>query len=142
MKKPPDNYKCLKIPIKNILKNQDNTKILSTLENAVLRTNKIVIKTYLLLRLWILEKYHSNIEIPEISEDTIKFAMKACSNKQEDSRIKGYNKILLDEFINLANIFPDKEDSVNLSGTLQAYQTTIIYTYQIKLIKSEKSTKF
>ena len=71
MKKPPDNYKCLKIPIKNILKNQDNTKILSTLENAVLRTNKIVIKTYLLLRLWILEKYHSNIEIPEISEDTI-----------------------------------------------------------------------
>ena len=68
--------------------------------------------------------------------------MKACSNKQEDSRIKGFNKILLDEFINLANIFPDKEDSVNLSGTLQAYQTTIIYTYQIKLIKSEKSTKF
>ena len=126
MKKPPDNYKCLKIPIKNILKNQDNTKILSTLENAVLRTNKIVIKTYLLLRLWILEKYHSNIEIPEISEDTIKFAMKACSNKQEDSRIKGFNKILLDEFINLANIFPDKEDSVNLSGTLQAYQTTML----------------
>jgi len=125
MNKPPDPYKCIKVPIKNILKKQDNTKILNILEDAVLRTNKIIIKTYLLLRLWSLEKYHTSIEIPEITEDTIKFAMKAISKKQQDARIKGSNKELLEEFIKLSE-FIEKEDAVNLSGTLQAYQTTMI----------------
>jgi len=126
MNKPPDPYKCIKVPIKNIFKKQeDNSKILNILEDAVLRTNKIIIKTYLLLRLWSLEKYHASIEIPEITEDTIKFAMKAISTKQKDARIKGAKKDLLNEFIQLST-FIEKEDAVNLSGTLQAYQTTML----------------
>jgi hypothetical protein len=37
----------------------------------LLRTNTITTQAYLLLRLWILNKYHNHIEIPVITTDTI-----------------------------------------------------------------------
>ena len=61
-KKPPD-YKCIKLKLVKIL-NATNTyngkNILETINDAVIRTNKIVIKSYMLLRYWLLKKYESN----------------------------------------------------------------------------------
>jgi hypothetical protein len=76
MKKPPDKYKCIKLPITYIL-NEENQKIFNTIQDAVYRTNYITTKTSLLLRLWCLEKYHYGIDIPLINENTIKMCMKS-----------------------------------------------------------------
>ena len=65
---PPDKYQCLKVPIQKILKSDTDTKTLVIINDAVLRTNYITTKSYFLLRLWVLQKYHTNLEIPEITE--------------------------------------------------------------------------
>ena len=60
-----DKYKCLKLKLDKFL---DSTKMYNkkhvkyTIDDAIKRTNKIVSKAYLLLRLWVLNKYeHKNI---------------------------------------------------------------------------------
>jgi len=141
--KPPDKYKCLKIPIKSVIHNED---ILPILENAILRTNSITCKTYFLLRLWVLHKYHNNQEIPVITADTISMCMKSVLKPSSGQKPKGNNAILLQEFQNLnfpphapenkfvtatlrspqqINIF-DLEDGSNLSSILDYYATTMI----------------
>jgi hypothetical protein len=47
------------------------------LQDAISRANKITSKSYMLLRLWVLHKYHNDIIIPEITTDTISMAMKS-----------------------------------------------------------------
>ena len=57
-KKPPDKYKCIKLRLTNILDSSviyNNKNVVNTLDDAIKRTNKIVIKSYMLLRLWILK---------------------------------------------------------------------------------------
>ena len=77
-KEPPDKYRCLKLPITSIIPNNEDVKVnLDILQNAIIRTNAITSKTYFLLRLWILQKYHNNQEITEITTDTISMGMKS-----------------------------------------------------------------
>ena len=128
-KEPPDKYRCLKLPITSILINDtEKNKIIKEnmdiLENAIIRTNSITTKTYFLLRLWILHKYHNNLEIPEISEDTISICMKSIMLPSSGQKPKGNNAILLDEFKNLHNF--NLENGNNLSSILDYYKTTIL----------------
>ena len=128
-KEPPDKYRCLKLPIKSILindteKNKDIKENMDILENAIIRTNSITTKTYFLLRLWILHKYHNNLEIPVISEDTISICMKSIMLPSSGQKPKGNNAILLDEFKNLHNF--TLENGNNLSSILDYYKTTML----------------
>jgi hypothetical protein len=128
-KEPPDKYRCLKLPITSILindteKNKDIKENMDILENALIRTNSITTKTYFLLRLWILHKYHNNLEIPEISEDTISICMKSIMLPSSGQKPKGNNAILLDEFKNLHNF--TLENGNNLSSILDYYKTTML----------------
>ena len=67
MKKAPDKYRCIKVPLHSILHKDDNAiKIFNTIQDAVYRTNYITTKTSLLLRLWCLEKY-SDISVVNVS---------------------------------------------------------------------------
>jgi len=122
---PPDKYRCLKIPITSILKNdKDTEENMKILQNAVYRTNNITTKTYFLLRLWILQKYHNNQEIPEITEDTISMCMKSITKSTLGQKPKGNNALLLQEFKNLHKF--ELEDGSNLSAILDYYKTTMI----------------
>ena len=126
IKEPPDKYRCLKLPISSILY-KDNEEVKSTmdiLQNAIFRTNAITSKTYLLLRLWVLHKYHNNQEIPKITEDTISMCMKSMMKSSLGQKPKGNNAILLQEF-QLLNTF-SLEDGSNLSSILNYYATTMI----------------
>ncbi len=49
-------YRCVKLPITHILRNQQQH--LPIIQDAVHRTHRIVIKTYQLIRLWLLTRYH------------------------------------------------------------------------------------
>ena len=128
-KEPPDKYRCLKLPITSILINDtEKNKIIKEnmdiLENAIIRTNSITTKTYFLLRIWILHKYYNNLEIPEISEDTISICMKSIMLPSSGQKPKGNNAILLDEFKNLHNF--TLENGNNLSSILDYYKTTML----------------
>jgi|688.fasta_scaffold85759_4 hypothetical protein len=128
-KEPPDKYRCLKLPITSILiKDKDKQIVdkeqMEILQNSIIRTNAITTKTYFLLRLWVLHKYHNNIEIPEITEDTITMCMKSINNSNRGQKPKGDNALLLQEFQKL-NTF-QLEDGSNLSSILDYYKTTML----------------
>jgi hypothetical protein len=129
--KPPDKYQCLKVPIQSILHNtieydKINKDNLIVLEDAITRTNNITTKTYLLLRLWVLYKYHNQIEIPVITEDTISMCMKSLLLPSAGPKPKGNNSLLLNEFKKLNNNIFSLEDGKNLSAILDYYSTTMI----------------
>jgi hypothetical protein len=75
-KEPPDKYRTLKISLKQIIKSDE---IRSKLFEVTTRTNKLVIHVYQILRLWILNKYHNNEDIPNITPELVKMIFKAIS---------------------------------------------------------------
>ena len=132
MRKPPDKYKCIKLPITSILNNnEESQKIFNTIQDAVYRTNYITTKTSLLLRLWCLEKYHNGIDIPLIDENTIKMSMKSILLSSRGPKPKNNNLLLLNEFKNLHNF--TLEDGVNLSSILDYYAITILTSIETNI---------
>lgn len=132
MRKPPDKYKCIKLPITSILnKNDESKKIFNTIQDAVYRNNYITTKTNLLLRLWCLEKYHNGIDIPLIDENTIKMCMKSLILASSGPNPKNNNLLLLNEFKNLHNF--TLEDGVNLSSILNYYAITILTSIETNI---------
>ena len=93
MKEPPDKYRTLKCPIKTIIKKE---KHLSSIMDAVIRTHKLTIHVYQLLRLWLLDKYDAN-NLPTITTDTIKMAYKVLSLDSAGPKPKGTNLNVLNE---------------------------------------------
>ena len=120
-KKPPDPLRTVKTSFKSIIKPELNQEIIF---DAVNRTHQIVIHTYQFLRLWILNKYHNNQEMSEITTDTISMCMKSIMKSSSGQKPKGNNAILLEEFQKL-NTF-ELEDGINLSSILDYYATTMI----------------
>ena len=132
MKKPPDKYKCIKLPITSILNNnEESQKIFNTIQDTVYRTNYITTKTSLLLRLWCLDKYHNGIDIPFINENTIKMCMKSLILPSSGPKPKNNNLLLLNEFKNLHNF--TLEDGVNLSSILDYYAITILTSIETNI---------
>ena len=132
MKKPPDKYKCIKLPINSILNNNEESQnIFNTIQDAVYRTNYITTKTSLLLRLLCLDKYHNGIDIPLINENTIKMCMKSLILPSSGPKPKNNNLLLLNEFKNLHNF--TLEDGVNLSSILNYYAITILTSIETNI---------
>jgi hypothetical protein len=128
-KKQPDNaekYRCFKVPITAILHKDTNIaqRNMMILQDAISRTNKITSKSYLLLRLWVLQKYHNDIVIPEITKDTISMAMKSVLKPSSGPKPKGNNNLLLQEFQALYDF--SLEDGKNLSAILGYYANTML----------------
>ena len=128
-KQPPDKYKCLKLRINKILDSSiiyNNKNVANTIDDAIKRTNKIVIKSYMLLRLWILKKYESRTIIPNITTDTIKIAFKSVIETKK--KPSGNNLILLNELKELyKNDITDKfENGSKLSTILNYYAITML----------------
>jgi hypothetical protein len=101
--------------------------IYSIINDAVKRTNFVIIKVYLLIRLWILYKYHNQQVIPTITTETIRIAMRSLCKKGKGNAAKGDNKILEDEFRNLFK-FKSLEDKTNLASHVFPYCCTTILT--------------
>jgi hypothetical protein len=124
--KPPDKYRCIKLPIQKILKSDLPIDVLERINDAVSRTNIITTNSYFLLRLWVLQKYHNNLEIPIITEDTIRMSMKSLVKASAGPKPKGNNLALLQEFQNIGNSIFTLQDGKNLSAILDYYATTMI----------------
>ena len=135
--KPPEEYKILKIPLKNILnsKNSDQMKNnLHAIEDACYRTNEIIIHTYQFLRLFVIKTNQNDDDnFIKINGDVVLMAMKIFIKEKKQGRsIVGENKKIYDIF----NQFYEKEyrdlydgkkiDGTNLSGILHYIQTEIV----------------
>ena len=128
IKKPPDEIRTLKIPLKKIIKDE---KLIPIIFDAVSRTNQITIHTYLFLRLWILDKYNNNMDIPTVTEDIIRIAFKALTLESAGPKPKGQNKIYYEEFLKFyestyKNLgYTQKLNGKNLSQILNYSATSI-----------------
>ena len=113
-KKPTDQYRTIICSLKSIPKdNLDKSKLF----DACYRTHQIVIHTYQFLRFWILHKYHSNQNIPIITDDTIKMTFKALIKDSKGPKPKGSNLELYNEFIKFYDEeYKDLNYSVKLDG--------------------------
>lgn len=120
-KKPPDKYRTVKCPLKSIIKDDANISIVF---DAMMRTHKLVIHTYQFIRLWILDKYHTNKDIPNIDADLIRMVFKALTLESSGPKPKGTNLSLYNEFIEFyestyKNLgYETKIDGKNLSQIL------------------------
>ena len=83
--RPPDKsydfFKCVKIPLKHVLKNPDIN--LPKITNAVIKCNKIVINTLMFMKLYLLDYFEKNKEIDNI--------YKLIGYKSSQDRIKYYD---------------------------------------------------
>jgi hypothetical protein len=71
--KPPDYFKCIKVPLKYVVKH-DTT--IETINETVIKANKIVINTLQFIKLYCLKQYHKTKTLPIINEKFISTVMK------------------------------------------------------------------
>ena len=74
-----DYMKTNKDNLKNIIK---DTSILPIIEELVIRTNKIVIRAYQFLKLYLLHLYENNIPFPEVDKDYISDIFKVITKRK------------------------------------------------------------
>ncbi|ULY68595.1 hypothetical protein [Chlorella virus XW01] len=127
--KPPDKYRTVKCSLNSIFKDKNYYE---KLFDATNRTHQLVIHTYQFLRLWILDKYRKNSDIPIITEDTIYMAFKALIKESSGPKPKGSNLELLNEFNKFYEKkykklgYYDKIDGKNLSQILNYMKVDMI----------------
>jgi len=85
--KPPEFFKSIKTSLKNVLKHPEiNTKILN---DAVVKSNKIVIHTLQFLKLYLLDYYENNNQtLPLVSKELINNSMKVVCGEKTEKRGK------------------------------------------------------
>jgi hypothetical protein len=120
MKPPPDKYKCIKMPLHKIL--DLKSPCYNTIEDAVIRANKITIKTYLVLKLWFLYKYDTYGNIPVLTKEEIMLCMQTLKIKSQ--KPKSHYVQLHKEFTSLVEL--GKEDGAGLTQILNYKSITMI----------------
>jgi hypothetical protein len=86
--KPPDKltdyFKCVKIPLKHVLKNPDIN--LPKITDAVIKCNKIIINTLMFMKLYLLDYFEKNNKLPEIDKVFVNSCMKILCNESASGR--------------------------------------------------------
>jgi transposase len=82
--KPTDYFKCIKIPLKHVLKNPDIN--LPKITDAVIKCNKIVINTLMFMKLYLLDYFEKNNKLPEIDKVFVNSCMKILCNESASGR--------------------------------------------------------
>ena len=82
--KPIDYFKCVKIPLKHVLKNPDIN--LPKITDAVIKCNKIVINTLMFMKLYLLNYFEKNNKLPEIDKVFVNSCMKILCNESASGR--------------------------------------------------------
>jgi predicted metallopeptidase len=104
-----DYMKTNKDSFINIVKNvkvNNNKATLEIFQDAIYRTNKIVIHTYNFLKLYILYLYDNKLDIPLIDEDFIKIIMRIVSVRNDKRGCRTSKNTL--KIMNNLTIFYDK----------------------------------
>jgi hypothetical protein len=131
MRPPPDKYTTIKISLKKILKDDENSSNKIKLFNVITKANKLVIHVYQFLRLWILKKYHNKKDIPNLNTDVIKMAFKALIKASSGPKPKGINLDIYSEFVQFyedvySKLNYEKQDGLHLSQIINYLAVDIL----------------
>ena len=149
MNKPPDKYKCIKMPLTKVFPCQDD---IDKLNYAIKRSNQINIKVCMLLKILLLQDYniliHANntlTSLPLVNTDIIGLIQKSILERaNRGRRITDETKILFIERLrNIQNEIDDFSlvDGLNLSSILK-YQEIEILTSIENNIKQHFLTEY
>jgi len=87
MKEPPDPeeqvYRIIKCPLKCVLKKHDLLQPI--IDKAVFDINDIVVLSYQFIRLYLLDKYNTNVDLPTINKQFVLDVMKTVSSADTKS---------------------------------------------------------
>ena len=87
-KKPPDKQldylKCVKIPLKHIVKHHEIN--IPKITSAVVRCNKIVINTLMFMKLYLLDYFEKNNSLPIIDRHLVNSCMKIMCKETTNGR--------------------------------------------------------
>jgi hypothetical protein len=128
-KKGPDKYRTVKCSLKRIIKDDND---IAAIHDVMMRTHKLSIHASQFLRLWLLNKYHKQEDLPTITEETIKIAYKSLRDKSRGPKPKGANLTLLKEFNDFYNLhyqklgMEHKIDGTNLPQILSSMATEML----------------
>jgi hypothetical protein len=119
--KPPEFFKSIKTSLKSVLKHPTiNTPIIN---DAVIRSNKIVIHTLQFLKLYLLHYYeHNNHSLPKISKEFINNSMKVICGEKEEKRGKPAKNETVELKENLTKFYNEhykpttQNDPINYTG--------------------------
>lgn len=109
-------YRIIKISLNQIFKED---KYRSILNDAICRTNSIVIHTYHFLRLWVLKKFEEKQIIPKITKDFVGMCFKTLTYNQKNQKgpkPKGENLNIFKEFMVFNDQIYTKLYFTNISG--------------------------
>ena len=136
--KPPEFFKSIKTSLKSVLKHPEiNTKLLN---DAVVKSNKIVIHTLQFIKLYLLDYYekHSH-KLPVISKELINNSMKVVCGEKTEKRGKPPNKETIEMKDKLTTFYNqyylpltqnDPIDYAGLNTTLDYLKEDVITMYE------------
>jgi len=115
LEEPPDSHKTIKVTLKKILRDEKNLEVF---EDLVDRTHRVTIKTYQLLRLYILDEYHKGNKLPIIDKALISLVQKAVLKPAEGNGPKCKEENAK-KIKNLQKLYPfELEDGLRLRQIL------------------------
>jgi hypothetical protein len=134
----PDDYDLMKSnkdSLNNIIRNikigTDKKTAIDVIQDAVYRTNKIVIHTYNFLKLYILHLYDNEFDIPLIDDHFVKMIMRVISTRKDNRGGSKSNKKTINATSKLISFYNkfyrktiNKDDVVTIDklGYLLAYE--------------------
>lgn len=115
MKQPPDKYRTLKIPLKKILKINQNY---AEMYDVINRTHKATIYVYQFLRAFILKQYDDTGEILLINDSVVSMAYRTIfTDSKRGPKLKTSNEIIFNRFKTFYNNeFKSLINSDSISG--------------------------
>jgi hypothetical protein len=136
--KPPEFFKSIKTSLKSVLKHPElNTKIIN---DAVVKSNKIVIHTLQFLKLYLLDYYENNNQtLPILSKELINNSMKVVCGEKTEKRGKPPNKETIEMKDKLTTFYNqyylpltqnDPIDYAGLNTTLDYLKEDVITMYE------------
>jgi hypothetical protein len=136
--KPPEFFKSIKTSLKSVLKHPElNTKIIN---DAVVKSNKIVIHTLQFLKLYLLDYYENNNQtLPIVSKELINNSMKVVCGEKTEKRGKPPNKETIEIKDKLTTFYNqhylpltqnDPIDYAGLNTTLDYLKEDVITMYE------------
>lgn len=136
--KPPEFFKSIKTSLKSVLKHPElNTKIIN---DAVVKSNKIVIHTLQFLKLYLLDYYENNNKtLPIVSKELVNNSMKVVCGEKTEKRGKPPNKETIEMKDKLTTFYNnhylpltqnDPIDYAGLNTTLDYLKEDVITMYE------------
>jgi len=139
--KPPEFFKSIKTSLKSVLKHPElNTKMIN---DAVVKSNKIVIHTLQFLKLYLLDYYENNNNtLPVISKELINNSMKVVCGEKNEKRGKPPNIETIEMKDKLTTFYNDhylpltQNDPIDYAGlntTLDYLKEDVITMYETNI---------